>query len=64
MAAPEIPRRVVRGMAVLTAVAVALFVMMVAMYEPNGGMWFFGCVMLLSAVAFWAAYFAQRRRGR
>ncbi|WP_139320659.1 hypothetical protein [Saccharomonospora sp. CUA-673] len=64
MAGIEIPRNVVRGMVVLTLLAVALLVLMFTEAEANVGMWVFAVIMVLAAVGFWAAYFYQRAQTR
>ncbi|WP_197319826.1 hypothetical protein [Saccharomonospora sp. NB11] len=49
------PRRLL-SVAFMTVLAIAVFVFALVATEPNGWMWFFGILMLGSALAFWVAY--------
>ncbi|CAM3017872.1 hypothetical protein SAXI111661_14425 [Saccharomonospora xinjiangensis] len=52
----------------MTVVGVGVFVVAMLTTEPNWMMWFFGILMLGSALAFWVTYLLyrikQRKRGQ
>jgi len=52
------------SVALLTIVGITLFVVALLTTEPNWMMWFFGILMLLSALAFWTTYgiYLHKRR--
>ncbi len=64
----DLSRRRLVSVALMTVVGIAVFVIAMVTTEPNWMMWFFGILMLASALAFWvtsALYrLKQRNTGR
>ncbi|OQO94772.1 hypothetical protein [Saccharomonospora piscinae] len=60
----DLSRRRLISVALMTAVGLTIFVVAMFTTEPNWLMWFFGVLMLLSALAFWTTYVVYRRRKR
>lgn len=60
----DLSRRRLVSVALLTIVGITLFVVALLTTEPNWMMWFFGILMLLSALAFWTTYgiYLHKRR--
>lgn len=55
----------VKAIGALTIVGIAMFIaILVLVPDPDGTLWFFGGLMLLSATAFWTLYFLDRKRGK
>lgn len=48
----------------MTVLGIAVFVFAMATTEPNWMMWFFGILMMVSALAFWVTYALYRIRQR
>lgn len=48
----------------MTVLGIAVFVFAMATTEPNWMMWFFGILMLVSALAFWVTYAFYRLKRR
>ncbi len=48
----------------MTVVGIAVFVIAMVTTEPNWMMWFFGILMLTSALAFWVTYALYRLKQR
>ncbi|WP_040922320.1 hypothetical protein [Saccharomonospora xinjiangensis] len=64
----DLSRRRLVSVALMTVVGVGVFVVAMLTTEPNWMMWFFGILMLASALAFWVTYLLyrikQRKRGQ
>lgn len=64
----DLSRRRLVSVALMTVLGIAVFVFAMATTEPNWMMWFFGILMLGSALAFWVTYLLyrikQRKRGQ
>ncbi|MEY7970757.1 hypothetical protein AB8O38_02020 [Saccharomonospora xinjiangensis] len=64
----DLSRRRLVSVALMTVVGVGVFVVAMLTTEPNWMMWFFGILMLGSALAFWVTYLLyrikQRKRGQ
>ncbi|WP_199432501.1 hypothetical protein [Qaidamihabitans albus] len=62
MTASNFTQRQVRAVAVMTILGLAMFAVILLRAEPDWTLWFFGGLMVLSALAFWTSYLLQRRR--
>ncbi|EIE99072.1 hypothetical protein [Saccharomonospora glauca] len=60
----DLSRRRLLSVAFTTVVGVAVFVIAMVTTEPNWMMWFFGILMMVSALAFWVTYALYRIRQR
>lgn len=60
----DLSRRRLVSVALMTAVGIAVFVIAMVTTEPNWMMWFFGILMLASALAFWVTYALYRIKQR
>ncbi|EHR61283.1 hypothetical protein [Saccharomonospora cyanea] len=60
----DLSRRRLLSVALMTVVGIAVFVIAMVTTEPNWMMWFFGILMLASALAFWVTYALYRLKQR
>ncbi|EHK87567.1 hypothetical protein ACWGRK_15480 [Saccharomonospora azurea] len=60
----DLSRRRLVSVALMTVLGIAVFVFAMATTEPNWMMWFFGILMLVSALAFWVTYAFYRLKRR